>query len=116
MLVEAINIPSARMAPPDQARAPAGNEVPHSEGENGKADVDIDPSEMSEIMANVQNNLNMMHNVDLQFAVHGGSGDIMVTVTDESTGKVIREIPPREVLNLAAKLDAMIGLLFDQEG
>jgi len=48
--------------------------------------------------------------------VHQASGVVMVTVTDESTGEVIREIPPSEVLDLAARLEEMVGLLFDQKG
>jgi flagellar protein FlaG len=41
---------------------------------------------------------------------------MMVTVTDESSGKVIREIPSREILELAAKIDEMVGMIFDQKG
>ncbi|UCH01215.1 MAG: flagellar protein FlaG, partial [Deltaproteobacteria bacterium] len=37
-------------------------------------------------------------------------------VMEGSTGEVIREIPPVEILNLAAKLDEMVGLIFDQRG
>jgi uncharacterized FlaG/YvyC family protein len=40
----------------------------------------------------------------------------MVTVKDEATSDVIREIPPSEFLNLAAEIDEMIGIIFDQEG
>jgi len=57
-----------------------------------------------------------MHNVDLQFSVHKASEQIMVTVIDESTGKVIREVPPIEMLELAAKMDEMVGIIFDQKG
>jgi len=60
--------------------------------------------------------INMIHNVDLQFSVHKGSGQILVKVMDAGTGDLIREIPPSEMLDLAARLDEMIGLLFDQVG
>jgi flagellar protein FlaG len=39
----------------------------------------------------------------------------MITVIDESTGKVIREIPESEILELAAKMKEMVGMLFDQK-
>jgi hypothetical protein len=58
----------------------------------------------------------MIHNVDLQFSVHEATGEIMVTVREESTGEVIREIPPSEMLDLAARIDEMVGLLFHQTG
>jgi flagellar protein FlaG len=75
-----------------------------------------DLPDLEELAADVQKNLNIMHNVDLQFSVHKASGQIMVTVIDESTGKVVREIPPSEILELAAKMDEMVGMIFDQKG
>jgi flagellar protein FlaG len=58
----------------------------------------------------------MIHEVDLQFSVHEASGEIMVRVLKESTGEVIREIPPSEMLDLAARLGEMVETLFDQTG
>ena len=57
-----------------------------------------------------------MHAMDLHFSVHEASGQTIVRVVDETTGEVVREIPSTEMLNLAAKLDEMIGLIFDQKG
>ena len=39
----------------------------------------------------------------------------MVRVVDKETEKLIREIPPEEFLNLAAKLDEMVGIIFDKK-
>lgn len=64
----------------------------------------------------VNEKIGMIHNVDLQFAIHEGSGQMVVTVMDSTTGEIIREIPPSEILNLAARLEEMVGLLFDQVG
>ncbi len=73
-----------------------------------------DLSRMREVAADLQANIKVLSNVDLHFAVHKPSGQVMVTVTDEDTGKVIREIPSREMLNLASKLEEMMGLIFDR--
>jgi len=117
MLTEPINISVKSVAPPAQARLPAGKAISERGREEVvKAKKEPDLSRLTELVANVQKNLKMMHRVNLQFSVHKASGEIMVTVTDESTGEVIREIPPSEMLNIAAKLDAMIGLIFDQKG
>ena len=75
-----------------------------------------DKDDVIELAANVKQNLKVIHDVDLQFSVHDASGQIMVTVREEATGEVIREIPPSEILNLAAKFDDMVGLLLDQKG
>jgi len=76
----------------------------------------LDVSETADLAANIQNNLNTIHNVNMNFSVHEASGQVMVTISDEKTGEVVREIPSSEILNLAAKLNEMIGLLFDQKG
>ena len=115
MLVEPVNISGKSLNPPAQSRAPTVKGT----RQKGKADVKAekapDLSHRSEEVANVQKNLGMIHGVDLQFTVDEPTGEVMVTVRDESTGEVIREIPSSGVLNLAARLDAMVGLIFDQK-
>jgi flagellar protein FlaG len=71
---------------------------------------------MAGLVAEAQNHVHMIHSLDLSFTVHKASGEIMTTVKDEANGKVIREIPSSEVLDLAAEIDEMIGIIFDQEG
>lgn len=51
---------------------------------------------------------------DLKIQVHSATGKIIVKVISEESGKVIREIPPKEMLDLAAKMEKMIGALFDE--
>lgn len=89
---------------------------PPSEGKGEKReDNSLDLSRMNELVKDLQQNMKLFHNVDLRFAVHKATGQIMVTVTDEDTGKVIREIPSSEMLNLSTKLEEMIGIIFDQK-
>ena len=56
----------------------------------------------------------MIHNVDLKFTKHESTGRTMVKVINKDTKKLIREIPSEQVLNLAAKIDEMVGMLFDK--
>jgi flagellar protein FlaG len=125
MLAEAINItrpnpvPLAQPRPPEVDEPTEGNEPaegnkPAPRGSEAQTEPNL--SDLTEVAADVQKNLNMIHNVDLQFTVHKASGRTMVQVTDADTGEVIREIPPEEILNLAARLDEMVGLIFDQKG
>jgi len=51
---------------------------------------------------------------DLKIRVYEKTGDILVKVISKSDGKVIREIPPEEMLNLAAKMEEMVGALFNE--
>lgn len=51
---------------------------------------------------------------NLKIQVHGPTGNIMVKVISEKDGRVIREIPPEEWLNLAAKMKDMAGVLLNK--
>ena len=51
---------------------------------------------------------------DLKIQVHSGTGDIIVKVISGKDGKVIRQIPSQEMLDLAAKIDMMTGALFNE--
>ena len=116
MLAEPVAASGSGLVPPVQARVPAGNENAQKDGSNVKAKKQPDISDITEAIADVQRKLDIISNLELQFSVHGASGKVMVIVRDEDSGEIVREIPPREALNLAAKLDAMIGLIFDQDG
>ena len=54
--------------------------------------------------------------VDLRFSVHEAFAKFMVTVINESSGEIIMELPSSEILDIAAKVDNMRGLIFDQKG
>ena len=51
---------------------------------------------------------------DIKIQVHSETGNIMVKVISEDNGKVVREIPPKELLDLAAKMEEMTGALFNE--
>ena len=116
MLVESVTTAVRNLAPLAQARSPSQNAVPQGGVSDAKAPERMDLSQISEVVADIQNNLGMIRDVDLQFSVHEASGEIMVTVREESSGEVIREIPPSEILDLSARLGEMVGLIFDQTG
>ena len=52
---------------------------------------------------------------DLKIQVHEETGKIMVKVTSEDGSKVIREIPPKELLDLAARMEELAGTFFDEK-
>ncbi|MBN2061390.1 MAG: flagellar protein FlaG [Deltaproteobacteria bacterium] len=51
---------------------------------------------------------------DLHITFHNSTGKVLVKVISEENGKVIREIPAEELLDLAAKLEEMTGALFNE--
>lgn len=56
-------------------------------------------------------NLAALHNVNLNFSVHKASGRMVIKVIEAETNKVVREIPPEEILNLAVSLEKLAGHL-----
>ena len=105
MYIEPINILPNSSTAGTLKRLPADNAVEKTLNEP-------DSQQIKALVEDVQNKLN---NVDLHFSVHQSSGTIMVTVTEKASGEVIREIPSSETLQLAAKLDEMVGMIFDQK-
>ncbi len=50
----------------------------------------------------------------LRFRIHESTERLIVRVVDAETEEVLREIPPEEVLKLAAHIEEMVGLIIDE--
>ncbi len=86
-------------------------QVPQGSGENKKKrDIEF----LRNVLQLAQNHLGDS-GVSISFSVHEATGRIKVDVTDKETGKLIREIPPEQALNLMAKIDEMMGILYDKK-
>lgn len=116
MIVEPLTGSGKSMSLSAQARLPLDQETAQKDQEVKKPVPEPDLSGLTELATDVEKNLSIIHNVDLRFTVHKDSGQIMVTVTDGSSGKVIREIPPSEFIEFADKFEKMVGMIFDQKG
>jgi len=116
MVIEPVTGSGKSMSLSSQALPPANQETVQRDDNAEKSVQTPNLVELSELATNMQKNMNIMHNVDLQFSVNKNSGRIMVTVTDEDSGKVIREIPSSELVKFADKFDEMVGMIFDQKG
>ncbi|MDY6851617.1 MAG: flagellar protein FlaG [Thermodesulfobacteriota bacterium] len=55
------------------------------------------------------------HDINLRFSVHKATGQTIIKVVDAKTNKVVREIPPEEILNLKAYLKQIAGHLLSTE-
>ncbi len=61
----------------------------------------------------LEREMGSMHQVGLRFSKHEKTGRTVIRVIDKDTKELIREIPPEKVLDLAARLSDMIGILFN---
>lgn len=59
--------------------------------------------------------LGNLFNKRLDFRVDETTHRVVVKVIDTETDKVIKEIPPEQILHIAARMQEMIGLLVDEE-
>lgn len=116
MLLESISTSGkSQNTLPTAGIAVKGIILPEIKGNSEEEKKQADLSQIAEVAMDLQNKMQVLHNIDLKFSVHESSGKIMVAVVDEDSGKVIREIPSRELLDLAAKLEEAIGLIFDKK-
>lgn len=53
-------------------------------------------------------------NKRIKFMEYPGTNRKMIQVVDSETNEVIFEVPPAEVLNLAARIKAVVGIIFDR--
>jgi len=53
-------------------------------------------------------------NLALRFEMHEDSGRWMVKIIDKDEDEIIREVPPEKLLDIAAHIREMTGLLVDQ--
>jgi len=56
-----------------------------------------------------------LFNKRLKFAIDEESKRIVVKVIDTETNKIVREIPPEEVLRFVAKLHKFLGIFIDKK-
>ena len=67
------------------------------------------------MLSELERDIETIHSIGLRFSKHAESGRTMIKVMDKQNEELIREIPSEEVLNLAAKIEEMIGILFDKK-
>ena len=51
----------------------------------------------------------------LKFEIHDKSHRVMVKIIDEKSGEILREVPPKKILDMLSSFDEYIGLLIDKK-
>ena len=83
--------------------------------EHPKKKVSPDTPLSQDTLDEISRDLDTLHAVGLNFTQHEDTGRTMVRITNRDTEEVIREIPAKQVLDLAAKIEEMVGILFDEK-
>ncbi|HHX75149.1 MAG TPA: flagellar protein FlaG, partial [Firmicutes bacterium] len=74
----------------------------------------LSPQEIEDLTGQV-NQATDAFNIGIRFKLHEGAGRLMLQVVDLERNEVIKEIPPQKLLDLAAGIREMIGLLLDEK-
>ena len=84
------------------------------ESDAGKKTQKIDP-QMAEKVVEAMNDLTSAFNVRIAFSVDEGTGKTIIRVINKETKEVIRQIPPEEMLRLAAQMHRVLGMLLNEK-
>lgn len=92
--------------------APREHELPRTEAARTSA---VGEAQVRE--ASGQINAALRHlSVELRYGMDEATRKLVVQIVDRTTGEVLRQIPPEEVLAIARGLDRMQGVLLDHKG
>jgi flagellar protein FlaG len=51
----------------------------------------------------------------LKFSIDDKSNTVIVQVIEKNSGKLIRQIPPQEILKLRQRISDLLGMIYDKE-
>jgi len=72
----------------------------------------IDVNLASEIASELDSALKKLDG-DFSVSVDRDSGMVIVRITDEVTGEIVKQIPPQELLDAGTSMEKIVGLLVD---
>ncbi|NOZ74581.1 MAG: flagellar protein FlaG [FCB group bacterium] len=98
-----INIPTGKVAPAEEKKQSSGQSE-----ERPKVDVKKIVKAYNSFVKNI--------GTKLSFVQDDASGRVVILVKDQDSGKVIRQIPSKEMLELLAKMKNLEGMIFNKEG
>lgn len=75
---------------------------------------DVSRAELEQAVAEINHKL-ALHNTRLVFTVHDKTRAVQVRVVDTESGEIVREIPPKRVLDIRAMTLEELGLLVDEK-
>ena len=73
----------------------------------------VDAKELAKAAEEMQQRLDSLGNTRLNFRVLEKPNEVVVQITDNKSGKLVRQFPSEDALALQVKLQELTGLLFD---
>ncbi|WP_235853148.1 flagellar protein FlaG [Helicobacter labacensis] len=76
---------------------------------------ELKEQDLQKISKDLNEKMKRMHS-DITFSYNEDIGGLVVIIKDSKGNRVIREIPPKEVIKLTKKMRDIVGILFDKKG
>jgi flagellar protein FlaG len=108
---ERVSQPLVSSFEPSQDRPPDKDVKPAESVSSNKVSIEDVRGEVEKLNQAVKN-----YNPKLNFDVDNETNQVVVKVVDGETDKIIRQIPPEEIVNLSQRMDELRGMLFDDGG
>ena|GEM_PF-996719 len=84
----------------------------------GKDNSELEQSQTRELLEDSIKTLNTelaQKHVTLNYSIDDDSESLVVQVIESDSGKIIRQIPPEEILALRQRLEELTGIIFDTQ-
>lgn len=105
---------SAQLVPESLKRVEAGPDP--AEASEGRKKNTQELAEKLKEAAERSNAYFTRSETQLQFEIGDRTGRTVIRVVDKSSGEVVREIPPEELVRISERIDELKGLLFNAQG
>lgn len=79
-----------------------------------KKEVKVNPKELKSAV-DVANKVLFKNNTHLKFEIHEKTKEVMVRIIEDETGEVLKEIPPKKMMDMVAKLWEIAGIIVDEK-
>ena len=103
----------ARGGEPDHAAAKQPSAARTQSDTDNQPTAPIDRATLEQAVAKVSEELKA-HDTNLKFEIDDSTDRVIVKVIEKDSGEVIRQFPPKEVLNLAKYFNSSKGLLLKE--
>lgn len=79
-----------------------------------KKEIKVDRKELDSAVDKA-NRVLFKNNSHLKFEIHDKTNQVMVSIIDDESGEVLKEIPPKKMLDMVAKLWEIAGIFVDEK-
>jgi len=97
---------------PDSATRDVAKRVERSSASWGRSSTQVDATQLQKA-TEVLTEIMEQFQIRISFSLDQDTERMVVRVTNSITGEVIRQIPPEEMLKVLARIDEVLGMIYD---